>query len=154
MKPHNTPTVNQPLRTLALIMLLALASACVQVASATPFASPGGLLASSQGVDHMLDRVNATAEQRLGVQSIVQAAQKDLATLVGGSTNLRTQAIQAFTQSTVVVQQDQISKRVTQALLDISVVLTPSQRAQIGDAMREQATNPQGRPAGVGRPGR
>ena len=35
-------------------------------------------------------------------------------------------------------QHDQMSKRVTQAMLDVARVLTPEQRAKIGERMRDR----------------
>ena len=64
---------------------------------------------------------------------------------------LREQGLQLFTQPTVdataaealrqqmLAQHDQASKRMLQAMLDVAKVLTPEQRAQLAERMKQRA---------------
>ena len=45
----------------------------------------------------------------------------------------------------MMAQHDQVSRRMTQAMVDISRVLTPEQRAKIGERMKERAAKMQER---------
>lgn len=105
----------------------------------------------SRMVDHMLDGVNATDAQRAQVKQIVQAAATDLKAQHEAARGLHEQGLQLFTAPVVdaravealrqqtLAQHDQASKRVTQALLDISAVLTPEQRVKLGERIRQRA---------------
>jgi len=102
-------------------------------------------------VDHMLDGLNASATQRNQIKQIVQAAASDLKAQRDAGRALREKGLQIFTAPTVdaaavealrqqaLAQHDQASKRVTQAMLDIAKVLTPEQRAKIGERMKQRA---------------
>jgi Spy/CpxP family protein refolding chaperone len=98
----------------------------------------------AQHVDHYLKGLNATDAQRTQITQIAQAAAADLKAQHGTERSLHQQGLQIFTAATVdptaaesvraqlQVQHDQASRRVLQAMLDISQVLTPEQRAAIG----------------------
>jgi Spy/CpxP family protein refolding chaperone len=100
-------------------------------------------------VDHMLDGLNATEAQRTQIKQIVLAASADLRAQRESSRGLRDKGMQIFAAQTVdagaaealrqqmLTQHDQSSKRVLQAMLDISKVLTPEQRAMIGSRMAQ-----------------
>lgn len=102
-------------------------------------------------VDHMLDGLNATDAQRSQIKQIVQTAATDLKSQREAHRALRQQGMQIFTAPNVdanaaetlrqqmLAQHDQISRRMTQAMVDISRVLTPEQRAKIGERMKERA---------------
>jgi protein CpxP len=102
-------------------------------------------------IDHMLDGLNATDAQRTQVKQIAQAAAADLKTQRDAGRGLHERALQIFTAPNVdpaaaeslrqqmLAQHDQASRRMTQAMLDISRVLTPEQRAKIGERMKERA---------------
>lgn len=104
----------------------------------------------ARGVDRMLDGLNATDAQRAQIKQIVQAAAADLKTQHDASRGMREQGLALFTAPVVdaravetlrqqsLAQHDQASKRVTQALLDISAVLTPDQRVKIGERMKQR----------------
>lgn len=99
-------------------------------------------------VDHFLKGLNATDAQRTQITEIAQAAATDLKAQRGTEISLHKQGMQILTAPTVdataaesvreqlQTQRDQSSKRVLQAMLDISQVLTPDQRAAL--AARQQ----------------
>lgn len=101
-------------------------------------------------VDHVLRDVNATEAQRTQVKQIVTAAAADLKTQREAGKALRDRAASLFTSPTVdasaaeslrqqmLAQHDQSSKRVMQAMLDISRVLTPEQRTQLAERMKQR----------------
>lgn len=102
-------------------------------------------------VDHMLRDVNATEAQRTQIKQIVAAAATDLKAQHEANKGLRDRAMQIFTSPTVdanaaetlrqqmLSQHDQSSKRVLQAMLDISRVLTPEQRTQLAERMKQRS---------------
>ena len=102
-------------------------------------------------VDHMLDGLNATDAQRTQIKQIAQAAAADLKTQREAGRALHERGMQIFTAPNVdpaaaealrqqmLARHDQASKRTMQAMLDISRVLTPEQRAKIGERMKERA---------------
>ena len=108
-------------------------------------------------IDHMLAGLDATDAQRSQIKQIVQAAAADLKTQREAGRALRQQGMQIFTAPNVdanaaetvrqqmLAQHDQVSRRVTQAMVDISRVLTPEQRAKIGQRMQERAAKMQER---------
>jgi Spy/CpxP family protein refolding chaperone len=110
---------------------------------------PGGglMMGGPRHIEHMLDAVNASAEQRTQIRSILQSAMADLRSQRAAGTSLRQQAATLFAQPTVdaraaetlrqqmLAQHDQASQRMLQAMLDVSRVLTPEQRARIGEHM-------------------
>ena len=81
---------------------------------------------------------------------IIKAASADVRQQREASRGLREQAMTLFAQPTVdaravetlrqqmVQQHDQSSRRWTQALLDASAVLTPDQRKQLADTMKQR----------------
>jgi protein CpxP len=101
-------------------------------------------------VDRMLDGLNATDAQRAQIKQIAQAAAADLKTQREATQGLHERSMQIFTAPTVdanaaesVRQQmlsahDQMSRRMLQAMLDVSRVLTPEQRAKIGERMKQR----------------
>jgi Spy/CpxP family protein refolding chaperone len=101
-------------------------------------------------IDHMLDSVNATEQQRAQVKEITKAAAADLKAQHEATRGLHEQMMQAFAQPTVdanavealrqkqLAAHDQISKRMTQAMLDVSRVLTPEQRKTLADKMTKR----------------
>ena len=100
-------------------------------------------------VDRMLDGLNASDAQRSQIKQIAAAAGADLKPQAETGRALRQRAMQAFAAPTVDVatveqvraqlsqQHDQMSRRISQAMLDIARVLTPEQRAKIGERMSE-----------------
>jgi len=101
-------------------------------------------------VDHMLDGLNATDAQRSQIKQIATAAATDLKAQAEAGRGLRQRAMQAFTAPNVdaaaveqirqqmLQQHDQMSRRMTQAMLDAARVLTPEQRARLGERIRDR----------------
>lgn len=109
-----------------------------------------------RGIDHMLDGLGTTDAQRAQIKQIAIAAATDLKAQREAGRALRDQGRQIFAAPTVdaaaaetlrqqmLAQQDQASKRVLQAMLDVSKVLTPEQRAKMAERMqREHGPRPQ-----------
>ncbi len=101
-------------------------------------------------VDRMLDGLNATDAQRAQIKEIATAAATDLRAQAASGRGLRERSMQVFTAPTVdanaaeqlrqqmLQQHDQMSRRVTQALLDVSRVLTPEQRVKLGKRLHDR----------------
>lgn len=163
-----TSTLKSPrhaMRLLTATLAVALAAGLAQTAFAQPFGGPGapggpGMGRGGMGMDagigapmmseRMLDSVNATAEQRSQIKQIVQAARTDLAAQRDAGIKLREQGRTLFAQPTVdaraaealrqqaLAQHDQASKRMLQAMLDVSRVLTPEQRKTLAERMAQR----------------
>lgn len=100
--------------------------------------------------ERMLDRVKATPEQRTQIRQIMDAARKDLQAQREAGRGLRDEAMQLFAQPNVdaravealrqkrLAQHDQASKRMTQAMLDASRVLSADQRKQLAETMNQR----------------
>lgn len=114
----------------------------------------GGFMGSPQHVERMVDRllrdVDATEQQRSQVRQIALAAATDLQGQREAGRQLRQQMQSLFTQPEVdaaaveqlrqqsMAQADARSRRMSQAMVDIARVLTPEQRARIGERMAER----------------
>ena len=102
-------------------------------------------------IDHMLDGLNASDAQRTQIKQIAQAAATDLKSERDAGRALREKSLQIFSAPTVdtaaaesvrqqmLAQHDAASRRMLQAMLDISRVLTPEQRAKIGEQMKQRS---------------
>ena len=102
-------------------------------------------------IDRMLDGLNATDAQRGQIKQIVQVAATDLKSQREAHRTLRQQGMQIFTAPNVdanaaetlrqqmLAQHDQVSRRMTQAMVDISRVLTPEQKAKIAEHLKQRA---------------
>jgi protein CpxP len=103
-----------------------------------------------RGVDRLLGRVDASEAQRTQIKQIVRAAAVDLKSLHATQRGLREQTMQLFTAPVVdaraveaarvqsVAHHDQASKRISQAMLDISTVLTPEQRVKLAEQVKQR----------------
>lgn len=101
-------------------------------------------------VDRMLDSVKATDAQRTQVKQILAAAAADLKAQRESGRALHEQMQALFTQPTVdanaaeslrqqmLARHDAASKRMMQAMLDVSRVLTPEQRQQLAQHMKQR----------------
>lgn len=110
---------------------------------------PGGMMGGAH-MGRMLDLVNATPEQRTQIKTIMDAARTDLKAQRESGRTLRQQMQTAFAQPNVdaraveslrvqiQAQHDAASKRMTQAMLDASKVLTAEQRKTLADAMAKR----------------
>jgi len=150
MNPFN---LSRSARLITAGIVLALAGAFAQVAMARPGppGGPGGFgFFGGPHLQHLLAGVNATDAQKAQIKQIMQAARDDLKAQRQAGGNLHEQAMQLFTQPTVdaaavealrqrmLQQHDQASRRMSQVMLDISRVLTPEQRAQLGAQMKKR----------------
>ena len=120
-------------------------------------------------IGRMLDQVGASAEQKAQISAFIEAARNDLKPVHAQLKTLRAQGAALFTQPNVDAAaieavrlqtqtlQGQASKRMAQALVESSRVLTPDQRAKMADLMnkrramterhRAEADSLMGRPA-------
>lgn len=119
---------------------------------------------AGRGLDRMLDGVNATDAQRTQIKKIMETAQADMRTQHEAGRALHDKTLQLFAAPTVdaaaveaarqqsVAQHDQGSKRMTQALLEASKVLTAEQRVQLVERMKQRGQHMgHGRGEGRGR---
>ena len=98
----------------------------------------------------LLDRVNATPQQRTQIQQIMQTQANEMRAQREAGRALRQEAMTLFAQPTVdaaavealrqkqLALHDEASKRMTTAMLEISRVLTPEQRKQMADYMTQR----------------
>jgi len=101
-------------------------------------------------IDHVLDGLNATDAQRTQIKQIAMAAAADLRAQREAGKGLREKSVQIFAAPNVdaaaaesvraqmQAQHEQASRRTLQAMLDVSKVLTPEQRARLGERMKER----------------
>lgn len=100
--------------------------------------------------DRMLDGLGATEAQRSQIHQIAMSAAADMAARREAGRDLHQRAMQIFTAPTVdaaaaeslrqqmSAEHDWASKRMLQAMLDVAKVLTPEQRAKLGQRMAER----------------
>jgi periplasmic protein CpxP/Spy len=163
-------TSSQPARLYLAALSLALAGAfavSVQAAPGGPGAMGQGAMAMGHGpmggpggpgggmfdgmMTRMLDRVNATPEQRTQIGQIMQNQAADMRSQREAGRALRQQLMAQFAQPTVdanavealrqqqLAMHDATSKRMTAAMLEISRVLTPEQRKQMAEHMAQRS---------------
>jgi periplasmic protein CpxP/Spy len=107
---------------------------------------PGmGMMMGGRGLERMLDGVNATSEQRTQIKAIAERTMADMKAQREAGKGTREQMMKLFAQPTVdanaaealraqmLQQHDQGSRRMMQAMLEVSRVLTPEQRKQIAE---------------------
>lgn len=149
----------------AAVMLLAISAFAVMPAVADGGRHGGhghhggpGMMAfagSPERVDRMVDRMlkdlDATDAQRSQIKQIARTAAAEIKTQREAGRGLRERAMQLFTQPTVdanavealrqqqMSQMDQVSRRMSQAMIDISRVLTPEQRTKLAERMKARA---------------
>lgn len=140
-------------RAFAFGSVLAIAGAFALTAWAGPHGEHGrhaGFMmgGSPRHLERLLDSVDATEAQRSEVRRIAAAAAADLKVEREAGRALRERQLQLFTQPTVdagaveslrremLVQHDRSSRRMTQAMVEASRVLTPEQRAQLAERMK------------------
>ena len=115
------------------------------------FTGPGGQAGPERmgrQMDRQLEEVGASPAQRAQVQQIVKAAAADLKPQHETGRALREQQMSLLAQPTVdasaveqlrqkmLAHHDQVSRRMTQAMLDIARVLTPEQRTRLAERMK------------------
>jgi len=101
-------------------------------------------------IDRMLDGVNASDAQRAQIKQIVAQAAADLKGQSAAARDLRRRGMEVFTAPAVDANaaeqiraqsmqlHDQMSRRMTQAMVAAASVLTPEQRAQIGTRLKDR----------------
>ena len=134
----------------------------------------GGQMGQMGHMGHMsrvLDRVGASAEQKAQIKTIMESAHNELKPVHAQMKLLRDQSTALFTQPAVDANaaealrlqmqtlHGQVSKRMLQAMVESSRVLTPDQRAKMADMMnkrramaerhRAEAESLMGKPAGA-----
>jgi Spy/CpxP family protein refolding chaperone len=109
-----------------------------------------GMAMGGRQIEHMLYAVNATPEQRAQIKQILQAAQAELKAQRDAGRKLHEQGQALFTQPAIdaraaetlrqqmLAQHDVASKRMLQAMLDVSRVLTPEQRKTLGERLAQR----------------
>ena len=170
MKPHQSGLL---MRAMAASVLVVAAAAAIQPAHAEDFGHGHGRAMAgpradmmmfggtpehvARMVDHMLNGLSATDAQRAQIKQIAMAAAVDIKTQRDSARSLREKGMQIFTAPTVdagaaeavrqqmSAQLDMTSKRYLQAMLDVSNVLTPEQRARIGERMKQRQAQMQDR---------
>ena len=140
------------MRLVLFAMLMAAASAFSLAAWAQPDGGHGmhGGRHGARMMERMLDDVKASDAQRTQIRQIWEAARADLKSQREAGRALREQQMALFAQPTVdanavealrqkmLAQHDQTSKRISQAMLDASRVLTPEQRQQLVERMKSR----------------
>lgn len=114
-----------------------------------PGGGPDGHWAG-RGIERMLDLVNATADQRSRIKTIMDAAHTDLRNQHQAAQGLRDQMRALFAQPNIdaraaealraqmAAQHDAASKRMLQARLDGAAVLTAEQRKLLAERMAQR----------------
>ena len=145
------------------ISVLVVAAAAVAVSAEAQERPPGmggggghGMMFGSppehlgRRIDHMLDGLSATDAQRAQIKQIAMAAGTDLRAQREAGKGLREKSLQIFSAPNVdaaaaesvraqmQAQHDQASRRTLQALLEVSKVLTPEQRAKLGERLKQR----------------
>ena len=112
---------------------------------------PGMPMMGGRHGERVLDSVGATAEQKTQLRQIRDGAHADLKPLREAARTLHQQMRALFTQPTVDARavealrqqlqanREQASKRMTQAMLDASRVLSPEQRKQMAEQMNQRS---------------
>jgi periplasmic protein CpxP/Spy len=110
--------------------------------------APGGLFGGH--IEHMLDLVNATDAQRSQIETIFKAARQDLSGQREAGMKLHQQLATLYTapnidaaaiesvRAQMSAQHETASKRLSQASIEAARVLTPEQRARIGEVMNKR----------------
>ena len=135
------------------LLLVAAAGTVTMTAQAAPMdghrhAGMGGgpgMMMGGPRAERMLEAVGASAEQRSQIRAIMDAARNDLQAQRESGRALHDQMRQLFTQPAVdanavealrqqqMAHRDAASRRMTQAMVEASRVLTPAQRTQLAE---------------------
>jgi Spy/CpxP family protein refolding chaperone len=111
---------------------------------------PGMPMMGGPGLERLLDRVNATADQKAQIKQIAERARADMQGQHESHRALRDQMAKLFAAPVVdanaveslrqqmLAQHDAQSRRMTQVMVEISRVLTPEQRKQIAERMAQR----------------
>jgi Spy/CpxP family protein refolding chaperone len=152
--------LRQPYRLLLGAAVIAVAGGLTTLAVAQPF---GGMHGATHGggmnggpmmmagmIEHLLDNVDASDDQRTRIHAILKAAHQDLNAQRQAGAGLHQQAMQLFTSPTIdaaaaealrvqiQAQMDVAGKRMWQAMIDASNVLTPEQRQKVAERAKKR----------------
>lgn len=136
-------------------LMASMLAGAVLTAQAQPMMGRGGggfgpMFGGGHRMEHMLESVDATAAQRAQIGQIVQAATLEMKAQHEAGRKLHEQGLALFAAPVVdanavevlrqqmSAQHDQVSKRMSQVLVDVSRVLTPEQRAKLVARMQER----------------
>jgi periplasmic protein CpxP/Spy len=154
--------------------MMGLLVALISTLALSAWAQPGGREkqggmwgGSPQHMQRLLSGINATDEQKVRIQQIMQRAASDMAGQTEARRTLREQARAIFAAPTVdasaaeqlrqqmLAQHDQKSRRMMSAMLEVSAVLTPEQRSQMAQQMQNnhRGHHGDGRQGRRGKPG-
>lgn len=101
-------------------------------------------------VEHMLDLVDATDAQRTQIKTIMDTARNELKTSQDALRSLHEQGMTLFAATNVDAAaiealrvkgsalHEQVSKRMSQAMIDVARVLTPEQRAKLAAKLKQR----------------
>lgn len=141
-------TPARALRLFAATVLFGMAGAFIHTAHAAPGGHGG--MAGPGHMARLLDRAGASAEQKAQITILMEAARNDLKPVMAQMKTLHAQSAALFTQPAVdanaaeVLRQQmqalqaQVSKRMLQAKVESSRVLTPEQRTKMADMMKKR----------------
>lgn len=134
----------------AAAMALALVSGAAQAQRHSGMGGPSMGAMMGGHVEHMLDLVDATDAQRAQIKAIMDTARSELKTqhetlrslheqglTLFAATNVDAAAIEAQRQKGSAVH-EQISRRMSQAMIDVARVLTPEQRAKLAAKLKQR----------------
>lgn len=117
----------------------------------------GPMMGGGRGMERMLSDVGASDAQKTQIKQIMQAAFDDLRAQREQNRGLHDKSMEVFTAPNVdanaaeavrqqmLQQHDQSSKRMMQAMLEVSRVLTPEQRTKMAERMKLRAERMQQR---------
>ena len=102
------------------------------------------------GIERALDEVDATPEQTEKIWKIIDAARAEMRPVARGFRDSREQVMELLGATTVdraaaeklraerIAAADEASRRMTTAILDIAEVLTPEQRAELAEHIKDR----------------
>ncbi len=145
-------------RMLGAALLVAVVGTVGQVAQAMPGGPGAGPMAGGMGgpgghgmmSGRLLQAIGASADQQAQIKTIMQAAHDDIRKSHEAAGDLRAQMLAVFTAPVVDARaaeavrakmsavREADSKRMLQAMIDASAVLTPEQRQQLADKVGKQ----------------
>lgn len=159
-RTHTSFTLARGTRLVAAGMLAAVIGSVTLAAYAMPGGGPGGMyggpggmhggpgmgmMMGGRGMERLLDSVNASAEQRAQIKAIFERARTDMQAQRESGRAMRQQMMALFTQPVVdanavealrqqsMQRHDAASRRMTQAMVEASRVLSPEQRKQLAE---------------------
>lgn len=142
---------------LAVGLVLGAASPAVFAERGQGHAGMGGGAFGGERIMALLDDVNATDAQRQQIEAIFKTAQTDLQPLRQQGMQLHRQMVQAFAAPNVdanavealrkqqTAHHEQVSQRMSRAMVEAARVLTPEQRAQWAEKMGKRMERAQRR---------